>query len=61
MKKLFDNTMDALSEFTDINNGVKENIFTKLKNFTERATALIDKLEIGNLNQLYQMGKYVTE
>ena len=50
-----------MNSFMNISTGAEGVIFTGMKNFTDRSIELIDKLEIGNINILYQLGVYLKE
>ena len=59
MRNLFQNTMSSMKKLLNINIETKGVFFTKMKDFINKSIELINKLEIGNINKLYQLGKYI--
>ena len=59
MRNLYQNSMNSMERFLNISTNTKNVVFTQMKDFTDRTIDLINKLEIGNINLLYQLGKYI--
>ena len=54
-------TIANLETFTVKTEERKSSIFSKIRELTDKAQKLIDKLEIGDLNKIYRLGKTIYE
>lgn len=61
LKKLFINSMTQLRKFAAIIEENKEEIYTKMKHFSDQVISLIDKLEIGSLNSIYELANAIKD
>ena len=61
MQEIYLNSMDTLDEFAELTRRAKENIFEKMFELNEKIVALIDKLEIGSLNSVFELAETIED